>query len=106
MSGHHSHTDVGLAAHLPIGAEDSSVRCSCGDLAPGGFLAHLSSLLGIDETAARAALLEAHDNVEVNPGMCGGCETCGDSSAGAFCQICGFNYDPCFAHSLATEGPE
>ncbi|QOT19261.1 hypothetical protein [Paenarthrobacter sp. YJN-5] len=98
--------DTGLAGHLPACAGDDPVHCSCGDTAADGFLPHIASLLGTDETAARAALLEAHDNVEVNPGMCAGCETCGDSSAGAFCQICGFNYDPCFAHFLATEGQE
>lgn len=83
--------------------------CSCGAVLPDGLAVHLAALLGLDEAAAREALLEAHNNVEINAGMCGGCDTCGSEAAMAVCRICGEGYSPCPTYYEAsrhpTEGP-
>ncbi|MET4144076.1 hypothetical protein [Arthrobacter sp. UYCo732] len=72
--------------------------CECGDRGHAGYLAHIAGLLGTDETGARQALLKAHTFTEINPGMCGGCETCGSDSVSAVCAICGEGDSPCGAY--------
>lgn len=69
-------------------------------------MAHIAALLGTDEHGARGALLDTHDNTEVNPGACGGCETCGGSSASVHCPVCGHANDPCLTYYVAAgRGP-
>ena len=94
-----------LASHTADwDAETRILACSCGDAA--GYVAHIATLLGTDEPSAREALLVVHDNVAVNAGMCGGCETCGDSSTAVHCPVCGDAYDPCLTYFVATgRGP-
>ena len=85
---------------------DLVVVCACGARHLGGYFAHVASLLGTDESGAREVLLEAHTNVEVNAGMCGGCDTCGADSAAVSCPICGDGYDPCLTYyEAAGQGP-
>ena len=81
-----------------------TLSCSCGDAA--GYLAHIATMLGVDDAAAREALLEVHNNVETNAGMCGGCETCADSSAAVHCPVCGDADEPCLTYFVAAgHGP-
>lgn len=90
--------------------ESGVLACSCRDST--GYVDHIAALLGADEHGARQALLAAHDNTEVNAGTCGGCETCGDTSAAVHCPICGDGYDPCLTYHVAAgrgptdEGPQ
>lgn len=90
--------------------DGQTLACSCGDAS--GYLGHIAALLGIDEDGARAALLGEHCISGVNAGMCGGCETCGDSTAAVHCPVCGDAEDPCLTWFVAagrgpadTEGP-
>lgn len=100
-----------LRAHTAHWDMDAHVlSCSCGDT--GGFLSHIAALLSTDEGGARKILLDFHENFEVNAGMCGGCETCGGSSASVRCLICGHADDPCLTYHVAAghgptdEGPQ
>lgn len=90
-----------LAAHT-VDRPDADV-CSCGDSLPDGIVPHVAALTGTDLAAARAALLASHDNVEVNAGMCGGCDTCGSDAAMAVCRICGEGYSPCPTYYAVRE---
>lgn len=82
------------------------VACSCHTRHPDGYFAHIAALLGTDEAGARQGLLEAHANVEVNTGMCGGCDTCGAESTSVACPICGSDYEPCLTYYEASgRGP-
>lgn len=86
-----------LAGHTADWHEESqALSCSCGDRAR--YVVHIAALLGTDEAGARQALLTAHDNVEVNAGICGGCDTCGSQSAGVHCPICGDADHPCLVY--------
>jgi hypothetical protein len=95
-----------LDRHTADWNEDTrTVYCSCGD--PADYVDHIAALLGTDEDGARAALLTTHDNVGVNTGMCGGCETCGDSSAAVHCPVCGDADFPCLTWFVAAgHGPD
>lgn len=85
--------------------DGETLFCSCGDA--GGYTAHIAALLGTDEAGAREALLAAHNNVEANAGMCGGCETCRGDSAAVHCPICGDADDPCLTWFVAAgRGPQ
>ncbi|HEX9226480.1 MAG TPA: hypothetical protein VF885_07450 [Arthrobacter sp.] len=85
-------------------ADTQTLSCSCGE--GSGFVAHIAVLLGTDEAGAKEALLAVHVNVAVNAGMCGGCETCGDSSAAVHCPVCGDAHDPCLTYFVAAgRGP-
>lgn len=82
----------------------STLSCSCGDTT--GYVTHIAALLGTDEAGAREALLSAHNNIEINAGMCGGCETCGGASAAVHCPVCGDADDPCLTYFVAAgRGP-
>lgn len=80
------------------------LSCSCGDASE--YLAHIASLLGVDETGAREALLTVHNNIETGAGMCGGCDTCGAESAAVHCPVCGGADFPCLTYFVAAgRGP-
>jgi uncharacterized protein (DUF433 family) len=97
--------NAALAGHTAQWDGDTrTLSCFCGDHA--GYLAHVAVLLGTDESGARAALLTVHDNIEINPGMCGGCETCGGDSAAFHCLVCGESDHSCLTSSVAAgHGP-
>jgi len=94
-----------LAGHTADWRQESrDLSCSCGDAT--GYLAHIATLLGTDEAGAREALLAAHNNVEINAGMCGGCDTCGGASTAVCCPVCGDGDDPCLTYFVAAgRGP-
>lgn len=84
--------------------ESRPLSCSCGDAT--GYVAHIAALLGTDDVGARGALLAAHNNVGVNAGLCGGCDTCGSATAAIHCPVCGDADHPCLTYFVAAgRGP-
>lgn len=93
-------TSVQMADHTV--EHPGAPSCSCGENLPGGLIAHIATLMDVDEIVARKALLTAHNNVEINAGKCGGCDTCGSDAAMAMCAICGEGYSPCPTYYAAV----